>query len=247
VNDKPKRRWYQFSLKTLLIAFTILAIVSAVTEYSVHIWNDGEEGRRMQRMNELILSNGGYWGYDSEKAGNFLSLDHATATQLDTVLKELSTFDNQKSMGFDDSQFGDTHVKAIRGHHGLESIGLNRTLITDEGLKELTAIKSLKLLELEDAAITDAGLEHLTKLQHLESLILDGDAVTDKGLEQLAKMPSLNHVRLKGTKVTQEGIAKLKRALPALEVNKFYGSPHKYEHYPDLSNSQSPAPNSPKP
>ena len=65
-----------------------------------------------------------------------------------------------------------------------------------------------------------------------EWLILDGDTVTDKGLEQLAKIPSLNHVRLKGTKVTQQGITELKRALPAIEVNKYYGSPNKYEFYP---------------
>lgn len=112
---KPHRRWYQFSLRTLLVSFTVLAIVSAITGYFVHIWNDGEEGRRMQRMNDLILNNGGYW-----EVGESVDMGNATATQLDTVLAELSTFDNQIGMSFVGSEFGDAHVKHLLGHHGLK-------------------------------------------------------------------------------------------------------------------------------
>ena len=241
MSDKSNRRWSQFSLKTLLIALTFLAIISAISGYFVQKWNDGKEGRRWQKMNDLILSNGGYW-----EVGESVSMQHANANQLNTVLKELSTFDNQRTMSFEDSEFGDAHIKAILTHRGLEGIQLDRTLITDDGLKELTAIESLEWLSLEDDAITDVGIEHLTKLKHLEWLIVDGDALTDKGLEQLAKISSLKYLRLKGTKVTHQGIAKLKHALPAIEVNKYYGSPHKYENYPDLSNSEAPAPISPK-
>jgi hypothetical protein len=238
VSDKSKRRWFQFSLMGLFVLLTIAAGLSAIVGYRLTGW---QQEQKLFRMNDLILSNGGYW-----EIAESVSMHHATATQLDTVLKELSTFDNQRSMHFDDSEFGDAHVKEILDHQGLEGITLDRTLITDEGLKELTAIKSLEWLSLEDAPITDVGLEHLTKLEHLEWLIVDGDAVTDKGLKQLAKIPSLKHVRLKGTKVTKEGIAELKLALPAIEVNKYYGSPHKYENYPDLSNSEAAALNPPK-
>jgi hypothetical protein len=44
VSEKPKRRWYQFSLKTLLVAFSILAVLSALTGYFVQKWNGAEKG-----------------------------------------------------------------------------------------------------------------------------------------------------------------------------------------------------------
>lgn len=184
-----QRRKIQFSLRMLIGAFTILACLSAIVGYCVKIWNGGAESRRMMRMNELILNNGGYW-----EVGTGLSLPKATKTQLDSVLKELEAFDGQTSMYFPDSEFSDSHAKAIVCHHGLTSLVLDNTLVTDDGVKSLSTLGELVCVQLDNTAITDAGLEHLSKL------------------------PKLQYLHVSDTKVTEEGIEKLKLALPNLKV-----------------------------
>lgn len=209
----------------MLGAFTILACLSALIGYSVKKWNDGAEGRRRRTMNELILSNGGYWGHTAEYGGgNFLSLDSgATKTQLDTILKELSTFDDQVEMNFTDSQFDDEHAHQIAGHRRLANLWLSNTLVTDNGLKEIVVLHELKNVVLDKTAVTDEGLKYLVRLSELQYLSLDNTAITDAGLEHLAKLPKLEDLHVRSTKATAEGIAKLKRALPALHVNVYYG------------------------
>ncbi|MBC7853504.1 MAG: hypothetical protein IAF94_08715 [Pirellulaceae bacterium] len=224
---KPIHERYQFSLRMMLGAIAVLACLFAATGYLIDRWHKGEPERRMRRMNELILSNGGYWGYrgasEDVPAGSFLSLDHATTTQVDLILRELKAFDGQVDMSFRKSQFGDAHVKEIVGHRGLALLGLNKTSITDEGLNELAGLKALISLDLDNTAITDRGLEHLAEHPELQYLSLDNDAITDAGLEHLAKLPKLSDLHVTGTKVTEEGIAKLKRSKPNLEVNVYYG------------------------
>jgi Leucine-rich repeat (LRR) protein len=63
----------------------------------------------------------------------------------------------------------------------------------------------------------------LAELPELQYLLLDNDAITDTGLEHLARISKLKHLHVSGTKASEEGIAKLKRKLPALEVNTYYG------------------------
>lgn len=215
---EPQRRRYQFSLRWMLGALTGFAVLFATAGY---LWKAGEEGRRLIRMNDLILSNGGYWGRDG--VGRLIDLPHANKTQLDTVLKELKTVDGHTSMCFNDGEFCDAHLKDILCHRGIRVLVLNNTLVTDDGLKQLVVLKELINLELDNTAITDAGLEHLAELPELQNLSLDHDTITDAGLEHLAKLPKLKHLHVTGTKVTEEGIAKLKRDLPNLEVNVYYG------------------------
>lgn len=175
----------------------------------------------MMRMNELILSNGGYWGRDG--VGMSTTLSRANKGQLDVVLNGLNSFDEQTSMSFAESEFGDSHIAQLLGHRRLKNLLLNSTQVTDIGLQEIAVLKELIDLELDNTAVTDAGLEQLAKLPELQFLSLNKTAITDVGLEHLAKAPKLEHLHVSGTKVTDEGIAKLKRALPALEVNVYYG------------------------
>lgn len=218
MSPEPQRGRYQISLRWMLGAFTIFAMLFATAGYLLQQWNSAEEGRRRQRMNELILSNGGYW-----EAGQDLNLGNTTKTQLDAVLKELKAFDGQVSMSFPNSQFCDAQVKDVVCHRGLTSLVLDNTLVTDDGLKELAALKNLTWLSLDNTAVTDIGLEHLTELPELQNLSLSFDTITDVGLDHLAKLPKLKHLYVTEAKVTVDGVAKLKRALPDLEVKVHYG------------------------
>ena len=215
---EPQRRRFQFSLRWMLGALTVFAVLFAAGGYLLQQWN---EGRRLSRMNDLILSNGGYWGVDG--VGRSITLDHSNKTQLVTVLKELNSFDGHTSMCFNDGEFCDAHFKEILCHRGIRNLGLNNTFVTDAGLKDVAVLKELIDLELDNTGVTDAGMEFVAQLPELQYLTLDKDAITDAGLEQLARLPKLKHLHVTGTKVTDEGIAKLKRTLPKLEVNVYYG------------------------
>jgi len=221
---EPQRRRFQFSLRWMLGALTVFAVLFAIGGYILQNWNGGEEGRRRRRMQELVWSNDGNWSHTRKfGGGDLLMLPVASKIQIDAVLKELSRFDNQIEMDFRLSQFGDKQLRQLVGHRRLASLVASSTLVTDDGLKEIIEFQELTVLELDETAVTDAGLEHVSKLSKLEYLTLDDTAITDAGLECLAKLPNLKSLHVTDTKVTDEGIAKLKRTLPNLEVNVYYG------------------------
>jgi hypothetical protein len=194
MNAKSIRRRYQFSLKGIFVLLTVLGCLSALTSFLIDKWRTGSEYQKLHKMNDLILSSGGYW-----EEGHGLGLAHSNLTkeELRVLLKELKNFNNQTYVSLGGTKTDDSLIKELLVHHHLSSLGLSNTDITDNALRDIAEFKELIALEIEN------------------------DSITDKGLEHLSTLPKLQYLKIGGTQVTNEGIQKLKSSIPGLEISRF--------------------------
>lgn len=224
---KPRGRWLQVSLRTLLILVTLLGVGLG---WFVHC------GERQRRAVEALKEVGGEISYDTPGAAPAeKSFDLSGWFPRDYL-------DDVDRVDLSESKFTDAEMVHLRGLTGLQSIHLNGTLVTDAGLAHLKGLHRLKHLTLDGIQVTDDGLAHVQGLTQLEWLSLDatqvtdaglayiqdlrrlvwldldGTQVTDTGLPQLQGQTSLKELGLRGTQVTDAGVAKLQSVLPKCEI-----------------------------
>src|SRR6478735_8899775 len=149
---KPQRRWFQFSLKTLLVGMTVLCIGPG--GYVVY---EQAKARRQKAAVEAIEKLGGKLIFDervpvrSPAIGQILGDDKYEAV----VHVQLHT----------STKLTDGDLAHIARLTKLTHLYLNHTQITSAGLAHLTRLKGLTGLWLSDTQVTDAGLEHLKELK----------------------------------------------------------------------------------
>ncbi|MDP6795702.1 MAG: hypothetical protein QGG00_09955 [Verrucomicrobiota bacterium] len=99
-------------------------------------------------------------------------------------------------------------------------LNLRDTKITSDGLVHLKGLAKLTRLHLERTNVGDEGIANLARLNALEYLNLYGTKITDKSLDHLAGLKKLRQLYIWQTDVTDDGIAELKKALPAISIEK---------------------------
>lgn len=222
MSDKPKHRWYQYSLKTLLVGMTVLCIGPGG-----YVAYEQAKARRQKAAVEAIEKLDGSFPCPSEKAQprsaalrtvlgdetfgnvNCVSLNNPQLTDADLVY--LSSLAKLKWLSLDHTQLTDAGLINLAGLTKLEFLSLSDTQVTDAGLVHLAGMQSLKYLHLDQTQVTDGGLVHLAGLKQLELLMLADTHVSDAGLATLSDMARLNTLILFRTNVTRAGIDK---ALP---------------------------------
>jgi hypothetical protein len=121
-----------------------------------------------------------------------------------------------------DGKWSDEPLTLLKDLKGLVHLNLRGQPVTDAQLAHLKPLAELTELHLEKTKITDKGLPELKGLTNLEYLNLYGTEVSDAGLTNLEGMKKLKHLYVWQTKVTEAGAAKLKKAIPAVDVNRGY-------------------------
>jgi len=228
VTTTPKHRWYQFSLKTLLVGLTVLCIGPG--GYVAY------EQRKAKREEEAVFA--------VEENGGVVYRDPAVPVRT-AMLRQIlgddsfARVDEVRFFGTHETDAGLVHLADLTK---LESLYLSRTHVTDEGLRHVARLKGLKVLVLSDTPtsddglahlagmvnlqtlwlafthVSDAGLVHLAGLRGLTDLSLARTQVTDSGLVHLAGLTKLKSLHLGETQVTDAGIAELQKALPNCEI-----------------------------
>lgn len=204
MNDtpKPKRRWRQFSLRTLLVLVFLASI--PLSWFAVKM----QQAREQRQIVEAIQKLGGSVEYGVRFS------DLIVPRSLRNVLGD-DFFGSVSRVVFDDcQQVTDSELDHLNGLSQLESLSLNGTCVTDAGLEHLKRFPQLYWLSLDGTQVTDAGLKHLEGLGQLLLLSLNGSRVTDAGLEHLSGLTRLVRLSLADTKVTDEGVEELSKALP---------------------------------
>jgi len=123
-------------------------------------------------------------------------------------------------LGIAGKAVGDAELALVKELPKVSELDLHGTSITDAGLASIEGLTTLTRLHLEKTAVTDAGLAHLKGLTALEYLNLYDTAVTDAGVAQLDGLRSLKKLYLWQTKVTDAGATELKKAVPAVDINR---------------------------
>jgi hypothetical protein len=158
----PRRRWYQFSLKTLFVTFTLPALILGFAMAFT------AKGRQQRAVVERIRGLGGKINYG----------DFDPALDLPAPNQSYWARQVRKWLGRD-------HIDHVVG---IRVIGEE---ITDEDLGQIAILAELRALDLYSTSVSDAGLVHIKKLFHLKYLNLSYTAVTDEGMAEIRKaLPS---------------------------------------------------------
>ena len=181
--SKPRRRWFQYSLRTLFVLLTVLCVWLAVTV---------NRARKQREAVAAIEELGGVVYYDFQ-VDNSRGLLRAKLPG-PKWLRELVGDEYFVSVHFVDlgnTQVTDAQLEHLKGLSNLQALVLDRTQVTDAGLEHLKGLTNLQTLSLRNCRITGAGLEHLKGLTNLQSLNLRDTRITDAGLVHLKGLTNL--------------------------------------------------------
>jgi hypothetical protein len=214
MDAKPHRRWFRFSLRTLLVLATIASAGFG--------WL-GLKMRQAQRQRAAVEA--------IRKSKGAIFYEHQVDSEGDIINSQVRPGPNwlRRVVGDDffDSvivvRFGpaatDADFRDLVAFDRLKGLVVDFDQ-TDAGLADLPKLNRLKWLNLDHTRTTDAGLIHLARLNRLEWLNLEDTRTTDAGLIHLARLNQLKTLQLKGTRVTDAGCEKLHKALPNLKIER---------------------------
>lgn len=167
---KRKRRWFQFSLRSLLIFTIVVAIACG--------WLGKRIERARQQMQSVssIHSLNGEAKYEFELAGN-------APTGAKSWLSSVFGIDFadpvvEVSFGGDTR---DANLALLADLPTIKRLNLYDTEVTDKGLAFLPQLRQLESLDISNTRITDAGLKQVAQLRSLRSLSLRNDSTTYGG------------------------------------------------------------------
>lgn len=183
--EKPKRRWYQFSLRTLLVFMLLFSI--GMSWFAVKL----QQARKQREIVQVITELGGGVSYDygleafpsptsgRRKLPQPLWLVRLLGRDFFVDVDGVHFYDNVDPKDFD------ALFEQLKQLPELRRLVIRNSPVTDAELEHLKGLTSLKRLSLVDALVTDAGLEHLKGLTKLKFLELRRTDVSDKGAEEL--------------------------------------------------------------
>lgn len=171
---KPELRWYQFSLRTMLLVMLASAVGFAGLGAGLQrARRNRRAAAEIHKVQARIERLGGSVGFQYQDDPD--SLDQLFG---DPGVFRISEVQSQGT-------FDDDGLRELRELTGLVSLQLNGTQVTDAGLKHLEGLTSLNNLNLANTQVSDAGLEHLRGLSNLWNLDLTGTRVTGEGVKSL--------------------------------------------------------------
>jgi Leucine-rich repeat (LRR) protein len=224
---KPKCRWFQFRLRTLLVLVTLCAIPCSWLGVKMR------QARRQRDAVAAIKKLGGVvvwskpagprWlreilGDDFFKDVFYVGAVGSEVT--DVGLNYLDGLSRLQELDLSNTRLPDAGLERLTGLSQLQVLCIGGTKITDAGLEHLTGLSQLQVLFVGGTKITDAGLEHLKGLGRLRELGLGGTQVTDAGLEHLRALSQLQRLYLFGCEVTDAGVKRLLQAVPKCEIRR---------------------------
>lgn len=198
-----KRRWTQFSLRSLFVLLLIGAVLLSLWKvYLQPYYREQKTIAELQKIaGELVPGSeprGPGWlkrvagGKYAQRVVYYrISSDKISDDDL-ANLRRFSHLEIIQILGAPRiTDKGLIHLATIPT---LWSLDLEDTQITNHGLRELRRLPNLETLGITSDQITDQGLVHLKELAQLESLVLECP-VTDAGMQQLTSLKNLTYLK----------------------------------------------------
>ncbi|NQU24227.1 MAG: hypothetical protein HQ567_23340 [Candidatus Nealsonbacteria bacterium] len=176
-SQPPKRRWYQYSLRTLFVLVTLVAMACSWYAYEMR-----KAAERRAAVAEIIERGGSvaYYGAAHPFRGK--------PPRWFSWLRKLhgdEHLGNVLIVRFDGTQVTDAGLVHLKSLPNIEAIDLLDTRVTDAGLAHLKSLRSLQWLRFDGTEVSDAGLVHLEDLTDLEAVYLRAMQVTNEGVKKL--------------------------------------------------------------
>ena len=154
MKDKPKRRWYQYSLRSLFVLMTLFALVCSWYAYEMQ-----KAAKRRAAIAEIEKLGGEVQYYDPS--------DPATPGKPPRWFSWLRQLHGDEHLGnavgvfFWNTQTTDAGLEHLKDLPKLSLLYLRSTQITNAGLEHLKSLKNLILLDIKGTQVTDEGVEKL--------------------------------------------------------------------------------------
>lgn len=227
VTRKPRRRWLQFRLRSLVLATTIFGVLFGLYMQRV---------RQQKQAVQAIRDFGGSVHYDyQERATGWLdeirsredgSLEFDLSAKppvpewLLSALGEdffFDVVDVNLTIGEDSGKIDkNTNVTNwalpyLNAFPNLRQLYLTDGQARDDDLCIIGDLKTLESVSFFDAdRITDAGVSHLSRLPKLERICLTFSQIGDEGVRVLAQLPRIQFINVQGGHFTDRGLEFLK-------------------------------------
>jgi len=153
---KPKRRFFRFSLRTLLVVVVLLSVGMGWFAFKMR------QAERQRKAVEALKEVSGMIGYDYQTSEGRYVYSRAEPPAPAWLTRLLGV-----------DFLSDVVVVTFL----LD--------VEDEALEHVDVLTNLIGLNLSDTQVTDAGLKHLKGLANLEYLDLNGTHVTEEGIREL--------------------------------------------------------------
>ena len=163
---KPKRRWFQYSLRTLLVVVTLCAIFCSWLAVKL------QQAKREREAAAAITELGGevrWWSRPSRPEWLRKLLGGDLFMRVEEVQVSGDT---------------DQDWQNLKALSQLRVLYLDGTNITDKRLENLRGLSQLQILGLSQTNISDNGLESIKGLSQLQVLYIRGE-ITPEGIEKL--------------------------------------------------------------
>jgi hypothetical protein len=194
-----KRRWLQFSLRSMLILTALISAwlafyyipskradraAKALQEKGISVCYDYQHvpgtspfsySSRVPQPGPALLRK--LFGDGLFQHAESINRDHAVLQADD--LSPLELLPTVRHISFYACQIGDEHLKHLAGMRLLELLNLSEGQITDQGLSNLAHLTELRTLALAHNQIHGDGLKHLAGLAKLTSLFLYYNPISD--------------------------------------------------------------------
>jgi Leucine Rich repeat len=226
--QKPRRRWFQFSLRTLLILVVVVGVAGGwlgrVIERSLKAQEAADEHMKALLASEVIAvkiqSATGAFAIpcDRLKSPNDIHVNFRRAKAADSALLAIASHPQVGELVLEGTDLTDAGMKHISAFQNLQKLDVSGTKITDAGVKNLAGLTHLRFLDLDRTQVTNVGLKNIENLKQLEILSLYKTAITDDGLKSLKGLSQLDELYIDGTKVPDAGVADLQKALPTCTI-----------------------------
>jgi len=201
VAPRPRRRWLQFNLTTLLLAILVVA---------VWLGFQTAAARRQRAAREQIEAAGGIVAYDYLYDDNAVPDEKRTSPFPAWALEAAGEdfFHDIVWVSHYNGEPTDDDLQAVASLDELVGLQLSSEAVTDEGLARLASLPKMQRLMLSCPKMTDAGLSCLREMPHLRELYLYGD-IGDAGAKQVAAIEPLSMLTINSQRLTDAGLTEL--------------------------------------
>jgi len=188
---KSKRRWFQYSLRTLFVLVAIVGVIIMATVVMPAV--------RQRRAVEKIEELGGnvHYDYELRPDGTYDPDEHATAPAwLRRAIGE-DYFANVVGVDLlQKGDEGDAAMEVVSSFPKLRRLLVSTAGVTQAGLARLTRATNLETLGLFSSPIDDAGLAQIGRLSRLRELHIYMNEGTTASLQDLERLPGLQVLSL---------------------------------------------------
>jgi hypothetical protein len=224
---KPKRRWFRFSLRMLLVLLTVLCVWLGL---KVNL------ARQQREAVEAIYKAGGSVVFDyqylpkSNPVGSAIrdytiNLDAAAPAPSwlrflmgdDCFRTVIAVYFNSPKSSISKTDFDQIAKLPALKQFVLEP-GTTGQHYQGSDLAALAQLDHLEVLCVCDTHLTAEMLAQLHCLDQLNSIVISNCDVDDSGMEQIGKMTNLRFLALDGTRITDAGLRHLRKLTELKEL-----------------------------